>query len=104
MSERITQFRQKLSTSPENLLFKYSLAQALFEENHFAEAIELFEECIAKRADWMLVALYLGKAYLETGNSGYSKKYLNLTIELGQKQNHDDPVEEAKQLLATLAK
>ena len=28
------------------------------------------------------------------------QKYLTLTIELGQKQNHDDPVEEAKQLLA----
>ena len=102
MSDRITQFRQKLSTSPENLLFKYSLAQALFEENDFPEAIELFEECIAKRADWMLVSLYLGKAYLETGNYGYALNYLNLTIELGQKQNHDDPVEEAKQLLAIL--
>lgn len=104
MSERITQFRQKLSTSPENLLFKYSLAQALFEENHFDEAIELFEQCIANRTDWMLVALYLGKAYLEKGNSGNAEKYLTLTIELGLKQNHDDPVEEAKQLLATLPK
>ncbi|MEK9783839.1 MAG: tetratricopeptide repeat protein, partial [Opitutales bacterium] len=94
MSERITQFRQKLSTSPENLLFKYSLAQALFEENHFDEAIELFEQCIANRTDWMLVALYLGKAYLETGNSDNSEKYLPLTSELGQKPNHDDPVEE----------
>ena len=69
----------------------------------FLRTIELFEECIAKRSDWMLVALYLGKACLETGNTGRAERYLNLTIELGRKQNHDDPVDEAKQLLATIS-
>ena len=97
------QFRQKLYASPDNILFKYSLAQALFEENYFTEAIELFEECIAIRKDWMLVALYLGKAYLEIEDSDKAERYLNLTIDLGLVQNHEDPVEEAKHLLQSIS-
>jgi len=102
MSVRISQFRQKLKSSPNNQLFRYSLAQSLFEEGQLDEAIVHFLKCLELRADWMLVALYLGKAYLEKQNYPEAEKFLKLTIDLGLKQDHIDPVDEAKKLLGAI--
>ena len=102
MSVRISQFRQKLKSSPNNQLFRYSLAQSLFEEGDLEEAVVHFLKCLELRADWMLVALYLGKAYIEKQDYPEAEKYLKLTINLGLKQNHMDPVDEAKELLGAI--
>lgn len=102
MSVRISQFRQKLIASPNNQLFRYSLAQSLFEEGQTDEAIIHFLKCLELRADWMLVALYLGKAYMEKKDFPKAEKYLELTINLGMKQDHIDPVDEAKELLSSI--
>jgi tetratricopeptide (TPR) repeat protein len=101
MSERTAQFRQKLSSSPENILLKFSLAQSLFEEEQWDESIKYFLECLEKKPDWMLSALFLGKAYLEKENYPKAQKFLELTVRLGEEQDHVDPVEEAKGLLRT---
>jgi len=99
MSERTAQFRQKLSSSPENIFIKFSLAQSLFEEEKWDESIKYFLECLEKKPDWMLSALFLGKAYLEKENYPKAQKFLELTVLLGEEQDHVDPVEEAKGLL-----
>ena len=104
MSERTAQFRQKIASSPENILLKYSLAQSLFEEEKWDESIKYFLECLEKKPDWMLTALFLGKAYLETGNYTKARKFLELTVLLGEEQEHVDPVEEAKGLLRASVK
>jgi len=102
MSVRIAQFRQKLAASPHNDLFRFSLAQSLFENGEFDEAITLFFECFEKKPDWMLVTLFLGKAFIEKDNHQEAARFLNLTIKTGSSQNHEGPVEEARQLLSSI--
>ena len=46
----------------------------------------------------MMAALFLGKAYLEDGKEK-AKEKLELALCLAREQNHDDPAEEAAQLL-----
>ncbi len=104
MTVRIAQLRQKLSASPENDLFRFSLAQSLFENGEFDEAITLFLECLEKKPDWMLAALFLGKAFIEKENFQEAARFLNLTIKTGLSQNHEGPVDEARQLLSSIGR
>ena len=47
----------------------------------------------------MMAALFLGKAYLEQENKEKAKVNLELALALANEQNHEDPAEEAGELL-----
>ena len=99
MSDRVLQFRQKVSENPNNFLYKYSLANLLFEKRNFDEAVILFEQCLEAKPDWMMAALFLAKTYLALENKHLAIKYLELTKSLAAEQSHDDPYNEANDLL-----
>jgi predicted Zn-dependent protease len=102
MSDRVLQFRQKVSENPNNFLYKYSLAQVLFEKGKFEEAVTLFEQCLAAKPDWMMSALFLAKTYLALENKPLAIKHLELTKKLASEQKHDDPFHEANDLLVEI--
>lgn len=93
-------FLPKVASNPDNLLFRFSLGQALYEEGQTAEAIPHLRRCADSRADWMLPRILLGKAYLQTGQTAEAKPILETALALAIEQNHDDPATELRSILA----
>jgi Flp pilus assembly protein TadD len=93
-------FLPKVESRPENMLFRFSLGQALYEEGDTLAAIPHLRKCAESRADWMLPRILLGKAYLQTGQSTEARPTLETALELAIEQNHDDPAAELQSILA----
>ena len=99
MSSRSALFRAKLKESPQNDLFRFSLAQALFEEHDLEGCVLELQACLNKRPDWMIASLLLGKAKIALGNLSEARTILESTVKIAQEQNHEGPMEEAVALL-----
>ena len=99
MSNRIDELRDKLKLKPDQVFYRFSLAQAYLDEDNHPLACRELEECIKAKPDWLIATLSLGKTYLHLGNIEKAKQNLELSLELARKQNHDDPAAEAEQLL-----
>ena len=76
MASRVEQFAAAVARQPDNELFRFSLAQALVAENRAAEAVPHYENCIAKKADWMMPRILLGKLLLQLGRRTEAKPLL----------------------------
>jgi tetratricopeptide (TPR) repeat protein len=100
MSERISLYQEKLDKSPGNILFRFSLAQAYYEEADYQNAIHHLKVCLNERKDWMMALLFLGKSLIASGQKTEAREILNQTITVAQDQGHEDPEEEAKHLLS----
>ncbi len=87
---------------PDNELFRFSLAQALLQENRPADAIEHLERCAAKKADWMMPRILLGKALLGLGRKAEAKPWFEAALQLAVAQAHEDPERELRAILAEL--
>lgn len=98
--DKIKTFQSKVADKPDNVLFRFSLAQALCEAGRSHEAIEHLEHCVASRADWMLPRILLGKALLAKGEPAAARPILEDALALAIAQNHDDPATELQELLA----
>ena len=99
MVERVELFRRKLEGDTSNLLFRFSLAQALFDEGNLSECMNELQSCLKERPDWMIASLLLGKAKIKVGELEEARTILETTIKIAQEQNHEDPEEEARALL-----
>ena len=104
MTDKISALQEKIKLNPAQVFHRYSLGQAYYEGNQLKLASDEFEECLKFKPDWMMAALFLGKAYLADENKEKAKEKLELALFLAKNQNHDDPAEEAAQLLAELNK
>jgi Flp pilus assembly protein TadD len=92
-------FRPKVAAKPDNLLFRFSLGQALYDEGEPAEAIEHLQLCCESREDWMLPRILLGKALLQTGKEELARPILKDALALAIDQHHEGPEEELRQIL-----
>ena len=99
---RSTRFQELVSKNPDNEMFRFSLAQALFNEEDFSASLPHLEHCIEKKPDWMMAYILLGKANLNLGNRDKAiplfKKALTLAIE----QDHEEPESELNGILSDL--
>lgn len=93
-------FLSKVEAKPDNMLFRFSLGQALYDEGATAEAIPHLQRCCDSRADWMLPRILLGKALLQTGAAASAQPILADALELAVAQHHDDPAAELRSILA----
>ncbi|HKK17326.1 MAG TPA: molecular chaperone DnaJ, partial [Opitutales bacterium] len=80
-------FRPKVEANPDNMLFRFSLGQALNEEGETEACIEHLEKCSNSRADWMLPRILRGKALLETGQREAAEPVLRQALELAVSQH-----------------
>lgn len=96
------QFRGLVERQPENEMFRFSLAQALVAEGRSEEAIPHYERCVAKKADWMMARILLGKLLLQLGRRADAKPLLEDALRLAVEQQHEDPERELRALLAEL--
>lgn len=99
---RSEQFAALVARQPDNELFRFSLAQALLAENRPADALAHLAACAAKKADWMMPRILLGKTLLGLGRPAEARPWLEQALQLAIAQDHDDPAQELRGLLAEL--
>ena len=95
-------FLPKVEAKPDNLLFRFSLGQALYEDGATAAAIPHLQRCADSRDDWMLPRILLGKSLLQIGRDAEARPILKTALELAVAQHHDDPAAELRTMLADL--
>jgi predicted Zn-dependent protease len=102
MPSRVDQFQALVAAQPANELFRFSVAQALVAEGRGAEAVAHYEFCVAKKSDWMMARILLGKLLLQLGRFAEAKPLLEDALRLAIDQHHEDPERELRALLADL--
>ena len=95
-------FLPKVEAKPDNMLFRFSLGQALYDEGATAEAIPHLQRCADSRDDWMLPRILLGKALLADEQTDVAKPILESAYRLAVAQHHDAPAAELREILAEL--
>jgi predicted Zn-dependent protease len=99
---RSERFKGLVEKNPDNELFRFSLAQALFQEGQMAEAEPHLRVCIGKKPDWMVAHIALGKALIELGRREEAQPILQAAHQLAVEQNHEEPEAELSALLKQL--
>ena len=99
MTDKISALQQKIEKNPSQVFHRYSLAMAYLDCEDFKSACRELEICLEHNPNWMMAALFLGKTYMELAETEKAKENLEKAIQLAKEQNHDDPAEEATQLL-----
>jgi predicted Zn-dependent protease len=102
MASRSEHFAALVAQQPQNVLFRFSLAQSLSAEGRASEAVPHFEVCVASRADWMMPRILLGKLFLQLGRPTEAKPLLEAALQLATDQQHEGPELELRGLLAEL--
>ncbi|MEP6663330.1 MAG: tetratricopeptide repeat protein [Verrucomicrobiota bacterium] len=103
MNEAIARHQKLLEQYPDNELARFSLGKAYFDEGRFAEAKQQFDLALAKKPDWMVVQILIGKCELASGNKPAAKTAFERARQLALVQNHEGPLAEMEQALADLA-
>ncbi len=93
-------FLPKVAAKPDNILFRFSLGQTLYDEGETAAAIPHLKKCTDSRKDWMQPRILLGKAMLAKGQVSIAKPILEAALQLAIEQHHDDPAKELRNILA----
>src|SRR4051812_20792428 len=102
MASRVAQFEALVAGAPGNELFRFSLAQTLIAEGRPTDAIPHFEFCVAKKSDWMMPRILLGKLFLAQGRREEARSLLQSALELAVSQSHEGPERELRALLQDL--
>ncbi len=100
--DRITKALELWKKFPDNDLSRYNLAQAYFDAGDHANAAEHLRALCARKPDWMVVHILLGKCLLATGDSTQARPVLQHALELAVTQHHDGPREELEELLRSV--
>ncbi len=99
----VERFAALVTQQPDNELFRFSLAQALLQAGQAAGAVEHLQFCAAKKADWMMPRILLGKTLLLLGRPAEACPWLESALALAIAQEHEDPERELRALLAEMA-
>jgi predicted Zn-dependent protease len=102
VASRVEQFRTLVEQQPDNEMFRFSLAQALVADGRGEEAVPHYAACVAKKTDWMMARILLGKLLVQLGRRTDAKPLLEEALRLAVDQNHEDPERELRGLLADL--
>lgn len=97
--DRITQFQEKVAQAPDNVLFRFSLGQALLDAGRPEEAAEELQACVAARGDWLLAWMLLGRAQLAQGQTETARTTFAKALELAVAQEHEGPEMELREVL-----
>ena len=88
MSSRVDHFTALVARDPENEMFRFSLAQALVADNRGEAAVPHYEFCVAKKSDWMMARILLGKLQLQLGRRAEAQALLEEALKLAIDQHH----------------
>ena len=102
MNEPISRYEKMVEQFPQNELARFSLGKALFDAGDFARAKEHLATALAKKPDWMVVQILIGKCELSQGNAAAAKVAFERALQLAIEQHHEGPQAEMEQALAEL--
>lgn len=102
MKEAIARCQKLLEQHPNNEVARFSLGKAYFDAGDFASAREQFEIALARKPDWMIVQILIGKCELHLGRRDAAEAALQRARQLAIEQKHDGPLAEVEQLLEEL--
>ena len=103
MNDAIARHQKMVEQFPQNELARFSLGKALYDAQQFASAKEHFTVALAKKPDWMVVQILIGKCDLALGNKVSAKTAFQNALQLAITQHHEGPQMEMEQALAELA-
>jgi len=103
MPTRTEKFEVLVAQQPDNELFRFSLAQALVAEERGADAIPHYEFCVAKKGDWMMPRILLGKLLLSLERRAEARVLLEDALRLAVEQHHEEPEHELRAILGELS-
>jgi tetratricopeptide (TPR) repeat protein len=102
MNESIERHLKMVEQYPNNELARFSLGKAYFDAGDFTKAKEHFDVALAKKSDWMVVQILIGKCDLALGKKSEAKAAFEKAKQLAIEQHHEGPLAEMEQLLAEL--
>ena len=102
MNEAVIKYRKLLEQYPNHELARFSLGKAYFNADEFVLAREQFELALARKPDWMVVQILIGKCDVALGNRPAARAAFERARQLAIEQTHEGPLEEMNQLLADL--
>jgi tetratricopeptide (TPR) repeat protein len=103
MNEAIERSKKLLVQFPDNELARFSLGKAYFDLEQFSEAKAHFELALARKPDWMVVQILIGKCDLALGNRPSARAAFTRARQLALDQNHEGPLAEMDQALEQLS-
>jgi predicted Zn-dependent protease len=101
-NDRIAKALELWQRFPGNDLSRFNLAQAYFDANDYAQAIEHLRALCGNKPDWMAVHIQLGKSLIALGRPAEARPFLEHGLQLAIAQHHDGPRDELAELLKTL--
>ena len=100
MNAAIARAQKLVEQFPDNEMARFSLGKALFDHGQTAAAKEQFETALARKPNWMVVQILIGKCELALGDAAAAKVAFERARQLAIEQDHEGPLEEMNQLLA----
>ena len=95
-------FQALVDGDPQNLLFRFSLGQALWQEGEALAASEHLRFAAEAKPDWMMPRILLGKCYLSLQQKEQARVALTDALQLAVAQGHEEPEAELRALIANL--
>ncbi len=102
MNETIARYEKMVEQFPQNELARFSLGKALFDAGDLTRAKEHLLVAIAKKPDWMVVQILIGKCDASLGDKPAAKAAFERALSLAIQQHHEGPQAEMEQALADL--
>lgn len=103
MNDTIARYEKMVEQFPHNELGRFSLGKALFDAGDYTRAKEHLSAALAKKPDWMVVQILIGKCELALGNKASAKAAFEKALQLAIDQNHEGPQAEMEAALAELS-
>ena len=99
MNDAIARHEKTVAQFPQNELGRFSLGKALYDAGEFSRAKEHLALALAKKADWMVVQILIGKCELALGDRAQAKLAFQRALQLAVEQHHEGPQAEMEQML-----
>jgi predicted Zn-dependent protease len=100
--DAIARARAMVEKHPASELARFSYAKALFDAGQHTEAAAQLQQCVAKKPDWMVATILLGRSLIALDRKAEAKQTLERALELAIAQNHVGPRGEVEALLDSL--
>src|SRR5438132_12939687 len=98
----IERYKRMLEQYPNNELARFSLGKAYYDQGEISAAREQFQLALARKPDWMVVQILVGKCELALGHRAEPKAAFERARELAIEQKHEGPQAEMEELLREL--
>lgn len=102
MSELIARWEKAVAAQPTNDLARFSLGKALYDAGRFGEARDHLVQALARKPDWMVVQILVGRCQLALGDRTAAREAFVRGHALAVEQHHEGPQAELEQLLGEL--